>query len=192
MRNVLLALTASGALSGTALAADENLAAMTEAARSIVAQMQGTLAPQLQKEIAASGPAGAIGVCKRVGTEAAAALSQKHGVRVTRVSLKPRNPVLGPATAWEQRALIDFDRRAAAGEKPETLERGEVVEEPQGRFFRYAKALPVQPLCLNCHGTSDKLAPGVKEQLSAEYPHDQATGYVLGQVRGAVSIKRRF
>jgi len=26
--------------------------------------------------------------------------------------------------------------------------------------------------------------------LTKEYPHDQATGYSVGQIRGAVSIKR--
>lgn len=190
LRTSLIALATICAFSGAARAADENLAAMTEAARAIVAQMQGTLAPELKKEIAAGGPAGAIGVCKRIGTEVAAALSQQHGARVTRVSLKPRNPVLGPADAWEQRALLDFDRRAAAGDKPEALERAEIVEEPQGRFFRYARALPVQPLCVNCHGAPEKLAPGVKDRLAAEYPNDRATGYAPGQIRGAVSVKR--
>ena len=48
--------------------------------------------------------------------------------------------------------FVDFDRKAAAGEKPETLERAEFVDEPAGRYFRYLKAIPVQPMCLACHG----------------------------------------
>ena len=48
------------------------------------------------------------------------------------MSLKTRNPLLGTPDAWEQAVLAEFDRRAAAGEKPETLEYSETVTEPQG------------------------------------------------------------
>jgi hypothetical protein len=30
----------------------------------------------------------------------------------------------------------------------------------------------------------------VKARLQAEYPHDKATGYGVGQLRGAVTVKR--
>jgi len=30
----------------------------------------------------------------------------------------------------------------------------------------------------------------VKARLAGDYPHDRATGYALGQIRGAVSIKQ--
>ena len=30
----------------------------------------------------------------------------------------------------------------------------------------------------------------IKAKLNSEYPHDKATGYTLGMLRGAVSIKR--
>lgn len=172
-----------------ALAQADQLATMTTQARTMAAQMQATLAPELQKEIKARGPEGAIGVCKTIGTTVAVQLSQQHGAKVSRVSLKPRNPVLGPADAWEQQALLDFDRRAAAGEGPETLERSEIVQEPAGRYFRYMKALPVIPLCLGCHGGAE-VSAAVKERLAAEYPNDRGTGYALGQIRGAITVKR--
>ncbi|MCZ7566483.1 MAG: DUF3365 domain-containing protein [Burkholderiales bacterium] len=164
--------------------------AYTAEARAAAGSMMAALAGELKKEIASGGPASAIGVCKGLAPRIAADISHQHAWKVSRVSLKPRNPVLGPADAWEQQALIEFDRQAAAGAKPEALERAEIVEEPQGRYFRYAKALPVQSLCLNCHGTPDKIAPGVKDKLAAEYPNDRATGYAPGQIRGAISIKR--
>lgn len=86
--------------------------------------------------------------------------------------------------------LAEFDRQAAQGAKPETLERSEVVSEPPGRFCRYMKAIPVQHLCLTCHGTTDSIPDPVKARLVADYPHDHATGYAFGQIRGAVTIKR--
>ena len=81
-------------------------------------------------------------------------------------------------------------RRAAGGEKVESLEYLETTDEAHGRYFRYMKALPVQPLCLSCHGTAVNIPDQVKAKLAIEYPHDRATGYGIGQVRGATTIKQ--
>lgn len=152
----------------------------------LVAQIRG----ELTKELEYSGPLRAVIVCKYTVPEISSALSRKTGWRVTRVALKPRNPALGAADAWEQKVLLDFERRAERGEKPESLEAGEVVSEPGGRYYRYMKALPLGPLCVSCHGAPDKLTPNLRALLDAEYPHDRATGYSVGQIRGAVTIKR--
>ena len=69
------------------------------------------------------------------------------------------------------------------------MEYSETIDEPRGRYFRYMKALPMQPLCLTRHGTADNIPEQVKAKIAIEYPHDRATGYGLGQVRGAVTIK---
>jgi hypothetical protein len=155
-------------------------------ANDLVAQVRG----ELTKELEFSGPLRAVIVCKYTVPEISSAISRKTGWRVTRVALRPRNPALGTPDAWEQKALLDFERRAEKGEKPETLELGEVVTEPGGRYYRYMKALPLGPLCVACHGAPDKLTPNVRALLEAEYPHDRATGYAVGQIRGAVTIKR--
>ena len=165
---------------------DELLAASRAASAQLVQQ----LGAELKQELARGGPEGAIAVCREVAPEIAGRLSRQSGARVARVSLKTRNPLLGTPDAWEQAVLADFDRRAAAGEKPETLEYSEAVTEPQGRYFRYMKAIPVQPLCLSCHGTDAMVAPEVAQRLQSEYPHDRARGYTLGQIRGGVTIKR--
>jgi hypothetical protein len=52
------------------------------------------------------------------------------------------------------------------------------------------KAIPLQQGCVACHGTTEQIPDAVKARLSEEYPRDQATGYTVGQIRGAVSIKR--
>jgi hypothetical protein len=170
-------------------AADDN-ARHLEESRALAKTLQGQLAPLLMKEIKERGPDGAIGVCTTIAPGVASELSRKNGVKVSRVSLRTRNPVLGTPDAWEQRVLAEFDRRAAAGEKPDAIEFGEIVSEPAGRSWRYMKALPVVQLCTNCHGSADTLAPAVKARLQADYPHDRATGYGVGQIRGAVTVKR--
>ena len=164
--------------------------ALMAASRETASQLIQQLGAQLRAELAKGGPDGAVAVCKTIAPELAGRLSRENGWRVSRVSLKTRNPLLGAPDAWEQRGLEEFDRRAAAGEKAESLEFGEVVEEPAGRYYRYMKALPVQPVCLTCHGTPETIPASVQQRLRQEYPHDRATGYSTGQVRGAVTIKR--
>jgi hypothetical protein len=163
---------------------------MLLASRSVASQLTQQLAAELKKALASGGPAGAIGVCRDIAPALAASLSRQTGARIARVSLRTRNPLLGAPDAWEQAVLAEFAQRAAAGEKLETLERHETVTEPAGRYFRYMKAIPVQPVCLACHGTQDQLAPEVQERLRTEYPHDNATGYAPGQIRGAVTVKQ--
>ena len=162
----------------------------TTGARALASQMIQQLSAALKKELATNGPDGAVSVCRDIAPAIAGELSRKSGGRVARVSLKTRNPLLGDPDVWEQQVLAEFDRRAAAGEKVESLEYSETTDEPRGRYFRYIKALPVQPLCLSCHGTAENIPDQVKAKLAIEYPHDRATGYGIGQVRGAVTIKQ--
>lgn len=175
---------------GVTAASAQNDAVRVEEARKLAGQMVQILGGKLQAEMKAGGPAAAIGVCATAAPAIAGELSRQNGVRLTRVSLKVRNPLLGSPDAWEQGALIAFESRLAKGEPADRLEFAETVVEPGGRYFRYMKALPVQPVCLNCHGDTASLAPAINERLAKEYPADRATGYSLGQIRGAVSIKR--
>ncbi|MEO8159230.1 MAG: DUF3365 domain-containing protein [Betaproteobacteria bacterium] len=165
-------------------------AGQTVGARELAAEMVQKLGVALKQEIATNGPDGAVAACRDMAPLIAGELSRKSGARVARVSLKPRNPLLGDPDAWEQRVLTEFDRRAAAGEALESIDFSETIDEPQGRYFRYMKALPVQPVCLTCHGSAENIPAQVKARLASEYPHDRATGYALGQIRGAITIKQ--
>jgi hypothetical protein len=165
---------------------------LVEESRRVATEFVTMLRGELSQEMEHSGPVRSILVCKFRAPEIASALSRKTGWRVTRVSLRPRNPALGVADPWEQRVLAEFDQRAQRGENPEAIEFGEVVQEPAGKVFRYMKALPTTGLCLSCHGPAESLTEAVKAQLAREYPHDRAIGYTLGQVRGAVSVKRNL
>jgi Protein of unknown function (DUF3365) len=158
-------------------------------ARATASELVQALGAALKKEMTEGGPAAAIGVCRDLAPKLAGELSRRTGGRVSRVSLRLRNPLLGQPDAWEQEILMAFDKRSAAGETADKLEVSETVTEPAGSYFRYIKALPVQPLCLACHGEASSIAESVKSRLAQDYPHDRATGYAPGQIRGAVSIK---
>ncbi len=167
----------------------DDMAQYQEESRKIVKEFASQLGGEMQKEMKANGPVSAIKVCRDVAPAIASEVSRKNGWNVGRKSLKTRNAALGMPDAWEQKVLADFEKRMEK-ENPANMEFAEVVTEPQGKFFRYMKAIPVQDVCLKCHGGDDAVAPGVKDALKAEYPHDKATGYTLGQIRGGFSIKR--
>ena len=167
--------------------ADE--APMLADARKVAGSVPPRLLQVLSDEIARGGPESAIGVCREKAPELARAASEQTGWTIRRVSLRNRNPKAVP-DAWERAALEDFDRRAAAGESPATLEKGELVVDGARKEFRYMKALPVQQICMACHGPSDTLSPAVTTQLRKHYPDDKGVGYAPGQIRGAMTIRK--
>ncbi|MCB1912645.1 MAG: DUF3365 domain-containing protein [Rhodocyclaceae bacterium] len=170
-----------------AFASDE--AALLDEARGVASSIPPKLLAVLKAEIEKGGPEGAMVVCREKAPEMAKAASEKTGWKIRRVSLKNRNPKAVP-DAWEQAALEDFDRRAAAGESPAKLEKAELVTEGDSKSYRYMKALPTQPLCLECHGSSADISPAVKAKLAELYPDDKAVGYSVGQIRGAMTIRK--
>jgi hypothetical protein len=158
-------------------------------ARTVAMSVPPKLVSVLQEEIARSGPEGAILVCRERAPEMARAASLESGWTVRRVSLRNRNPKAVPDT-WERAMLEDFDRRAAAGEAPARLEAFAVVDVDGKPVQRYLRALPTLQVCTQCHGPADSLSPAVVSQLKALYPEDRATGYAVGQIRGAMTLSR--
>jgi len=158
-------------------------------ARKVAGAVPPKLLEVLNAQITKEGHASAVAVCNEKAPQMAKAASEQTGWAIRRVSLRNRNPKAVP-DAWELAALEDFDRRAAAGEKPATLEKYEQVDSASGKEYRYMKALPVQQICLACHGPSDSIAPEVSQRLQTLYPADKATGYAIGQIRGAITIRK--
>lgn len=177
-------------LSPLALAAEETPRAALDEARKAATELVANTRSELLKAIEASGPLRAMVVCKYTTPEIASAISRKYGARVTRVSLTPRNPALGWGDSWEQKVLMDFDERVARGEKADGLEFFEVVSEPSGRFLRYLRALPQQPVCMSCHGPAEQMSESIRSQIAHDYPFDRATGVTVGKVRGGVTYKK--
>ncbi len=172
---------------GLGVAADEP--AWLGDARQVASAVPRKLLATLTQAIDKGGPDGAIAVCRDEAPKLAKAASEQSGWAIRRVSLRERNPKAVP-DAWERAALEDFDRRAAAGESPATLEKAEVVVEGGQKLQRYMRALPTQALCLSCHGAAASLSPAVTAQLNSLYPADKAVGYRVGDIRGAMTLKR--
>lgn len=178
------------ALSSASVFAADDLAKYKDESRAVIGPFVQKLIAENKKAVMEGGPESAIKVCKDIAPAMAGEVSRMNGLRLTRVSLKVRNPLLGTADAWEQKQLMEFEKRAAKGEDTDKMEAAEIVKEPAGSYFRYMKAIALKPGCVACHGKPDDINANVKARLAEDYPHDQATGYEAGQIRGAVSIKR--
>lgn len=141
----------------------------------------------LESEVRANGPAGALGACSRVAFDLARSHA-RDGWSVRRVSGKLRNPADAPDD-WESAQLAEFATKYAGKPVPADAEAWEIVIEDGQRVLRYAKPIVIAgELCLRCHGDPATFAAAVTDSLARLYPNDQATGYRVGDLRGAVSV----
>lgn len=181
------AVTGSGNETGSL--SEEEYDATVQEARQTTQSFKKQLVGELQTAMQEGGAEAGIRVCAETAPAITANVSRQKGWKVTRVSRKYRNPVLGMPDAWEAETLDRFQQRHQQGEDWANLSRSEVVQEPSGEYVRVMSPLATQDLCLNCHGTDDRISDEVQDLLDRRYPHDRATGYGPGELRGAVSIK---
>jgi hypothetical protein len=159
-----------------------------EQARTVATKVLEETKSVLEDALKSGQPAAALGVCAAVAQNIARRHEQQ-GWRVRRVSEKVRNPADVP-DAEELAVLRAWQDAHTAGRLPLITERQEIVIAGSRRYVHYMKPIFIAaPACLQCHGAPDKLAPGVADALKELYPKDQATGYVVGDLRGAVSVK---
>jgi len=159
-------------------------------AKSVSKNLVEQLGGKLKQEMQSGGPVKAIEVCKQAAPAIARDLSIEHGWKITRVSSKVRNPLLGTPDAWEHWQLASFDARKASGEDIKTMFTSEITEESGKQYYRFIKPMPTAEICLACHGDDKTVPPAVQARLKQDYPNDQARGYSKGDIRGAISIKR--
>jgi Protein of unknown function (DUF3365) len=156
-------------------------------ARGIVKRVAGELLGTLQSAMKDGGPVAGIAVCQSAAPLIAAEAFKSAGWSVGRTSLKIRSPANAP-DAFERKALEDFVAAAKTGADLAKLERFETVTDNGKRTVRYMKAIPTAEPCLACHGSN--LKPETAKAIADLYPTDQATGFALGELRGAFTLKR--
>ncbi len=180
-----LALALLCSVPASKLAADD-LEQRAQQSRKVVKEFAGALKMELKSALDQGGALQAITVCSTSAPAIARQQSSRHGWRIGRTSLKPRNPGNAPDD-WERAVLERFEQRRTAGEDPAGMEFFEMVEQNGNRLFRYMKAIPTaEKPCLACHG--DNIRPEVAAALDKRYPKDQARGFRAGDIRGAFTI----
>ncbi|MBS1191234.1 MAG: cytochrome c family protein [Rhodocyclaceae bacterium] len=183
--------TAAFALATLAFSAfAQDIDALTTDTKKTVLPVVPKVMAAMQEAVGQKGVADAIPVCREQAPKLIQQVREATGWSIRRVSLKVRNPERGQPDNWETATLQEMERKLAAGTKPETLEKSEIVQESGKSYFRYAKALPVADVCVACHGPAESMDGSLKAKLAETYPHDQAVGYSRGQIRGILSVKR--
>lgn len=161
----------------------DRIAASREQAKQLATELKAALTGAMQ-----SSPESAIAVCNEKAPQIAQSIAKTHDVQIGRTALRVRNPGNEP-NDWQRKALLEFQQRAAKGESLATMEYTASVAAPDGVEHRYMKAIPLEPLCATCHGA--QIAPSLQQAIKAKYPNDRATGFNVGELRGAVYVVRR-
>ena len=143
----------------------------------------------LVKEMQTNGIISAVSVC----SDTAQILTNNYGVNkgiyIKRVSFKNRNANNQP-DAFETEGLKYFEKLLSNDELTEATEYVEVIDKEGVKSVRYMKPIILQAPCLSCHGKTENIGVDVKDILNKKYPNDKATGYNVGDLRGAVSIQK--
>lgn len=133
------------------------------------------------------GPTEAVAVCKDVAPLIASELSNQYNFNIARTSLKVRNPN-NVADVWEKAVLNQFENSKNQGAEIGDLKISELVTQGNQQERRLMKAIPTGQLCLTCHG--ENIEPTLQTRLQELYPDDEATGFKLGDIRGAFTIRK--
>jgi hypothetical protein len=154
-----------------------------KAAKTAIKSLFEQLVGELETAMKAGGPEKAISVCNTKAPEIAKKINSESSIKISRVSLKNRNPDNAP-NEWQRSILLKFESRKAAGEDVKQIDYSESL----GKEFRYMKAIPTKIVCLKCHGS--EIGPKVATKLDELYPKDKAVGYQQGDIRGAFYVTK--
>ncbi|NJL07982.1 MAG: DUF3365 domain-containing protein [Methylacidiphilales bacterium] len=164
-------------------------AALTNDAIALTKDYGTNLQGALKGAMENSGPVGAVEFCGKEAPGIAQQASNRSGWRITRTSLKPRNPKAKPDD-FERQVMTDFAASLAGGTPVAALRHAEVVYQNGERVFRYVQAIPTGELCLTCHGSD--LKPEVDAKIKELFPDDLATGFKQGELRGAFTLSKKL
>ena len=186
----LLLLAGCGAGGTKPAEVDRRVPPLLEDSAIVTDEFRQRLGTALRDAVRKGGYADAINTCATQAPAIGESLARPDR-RVYRVGTRARNKRLGTPDAVDRRLLDKLAQRPAAEREPAW----ELERAASGKATGLRVARPIRTgadLCLKCHGGPDDLAPGVRDVLQATYPDDQATGYRLGDLRGAFVVRYTF
>jgi hypothetical protein len=164
---------------------EDQVIGMRTTAMEFMKNLKGVLITQIQT----NGVLQAVAVCSDTAQVLTNNFGVQKGVFIRRVSFKNRNENNLPDD-FEKQVLSKFELLHQNKELNETTEYVEIVQEGEFRYLRYLKPIVLQAECLNCHGSEADIMPEVRQLIAQEYTGDKAVGYKIGDLRGAVSLKK--
>ena len=156
-------------------------------ARSLVKAYGSDLKHVLKTSMKSEGPIKALEVCNTQAGPIAKQNSSLSSWDIARTSLKVRNENNAP-DEWEFTVLHQFEKRKAAGENLKTMEYAETVQQGDKSVYRYMKPIPTAGVCVQCHGGN--VGDEITKKVALLYPNDNATGFNIGDIRGAFSLQK--
>jgi hypothetical protein len=180
----LFSLTLSLLLASTAAISVETEEQLVQQAKQRIAQFAQELKGELSAAIQNGGLQAGVEICHEKASQIAAKLSN-DGWLLARTSLRTRNSN-NTADNWEREVMQEFAQRKAQGAEISSL----ITTTLSENQFKLMKAIPTEGLCLSCHGST--ITPAVQQQLDLYYPNDMATGFSLGDIRGAFSLTKQL
>lgn len=180
LKSILLALL----LLSPSLAANASSAKLEQEAKQKIQVFAKSLKASLSTAIKTGGLSAGVEVCNEQAPSIAKSLSINNW-QLSRISLKPRNTQNTP-TPQQKKVLEMFEQQKAEGKPVNDL----LFVKNNDDSFEMIKAIPTSDLCLKCHGKAIK--PALQKTISHLYPHDKATGFSIGDLRGAFVIRKSF
>lgn len=167
--------------------AESDVHAKVKQARVHAKALGGALKSRLKQAIQSGGLEAGVEECQLAAEPIAESLSQ-NGWEVGRTALKVRNPNNAP-DEWEREQLALFAsllKKTKLESKPLSTPTDTYKYDSDSGEFRYMMAIQQGQVCMACHG--GQVAPSVKETILKHYPKDEATGFELGELRGAFTL----
>ncbi len=153
-------------------------------AESVLQRLRGEM---MQEMVNAQnlGPEKAIDVCRHLAPEINAKIEDETGWTLRRTGLRVRNPA-NAAIGDEAALMRSFELRLMAGQPPQLLRSARIIDQDGRKVFNLVQAVPMLDTCLACHG--ENIDAATAKRISELYPEDKATGYKIGELRGAFSL----
>ena len=163
----------------------EEMESVVKTGKEVSMDLLKTLGKNLKKHMKAGGPIAAAEFCTTQAYSLTESVDGKYGkdVQVKRISLKERNPA-NEAVGKEKVILESLDNLQKNG----VVLPPYLVERVNKDTYKFYKPLVInKQVCLKCHGDIGKNQK-LSQYLGKTYPNDKATGYKMGDLRGAVVI----
>lgn len=130
------------------------------------------------------GPLKAVNVCSDTATELTNLYSESMGVTVKRFSYNNRN-INNTPNSFEAKALSSFEELHKEGKLNKD---SHLFELNNNDVSKLVKPIFIGAPCLTCHGDKAQISEEVTKVIMEKYPKDKATGYKVGDLRGAISV----
>lgn len=171
MKNIVIA--ASLVCLVSAFGADGDFQKQKNAAMDLKKTLMGELKAKMNEN-----PIAAVEFCSKNAIDITKVVAKKHGLNIKRVSEKNRNPQ-NVADESDKKALMQFAEAIKENKKPQAYV---IVDN------KYYEPLMTNEMCVVCHGKDGDISKETKEKIKQSYPADKATGYGVGELRGAIVI----